>query len=275
MKPLFVLVLLTGCAATPPDAPPSDTPRPETPQQETPAGPAGCSKPYDDYHESRITGTSTVALYAERCNGGLYLVDAASKELLLRVNEGWWHEELLDAEMQDEAILVRSTFITGIGPTGTVPFEATFRIDRSAGGAWQATELPRDDSQPTWLSDRLIEVSNAEQLKALALTNRQGPVALDVDFSEQRLLLHSLWLTSGSIKVTNVRVHRNRRGYYISYGTRSPGIGTHDMKHVVLYAVLPADARSVSVEDPELDAVPFNARTGVIERARFSAMPSP
>jgi hypothetical protein len=42
-----------------------------------------------------------------------------------------------------------------------------------------------------------------------------------------------------------------------------------DMKHVLLYVVLPKDSRYASFEDPEYGAWRFEADSGVIEGATF------
>lgn len=239
------------------------------------SGPAGCSEDYNPLAVTPVAGAPELALYREICDGGLYLINSRSGAELIRVNAGWWIDEVAQAEaLPDGAVLVDAKFITGVGPTGSVPFSQRYRLEKSA-STWQVAQLPPDESAPVWLSPSLVEISNQAQLDAIALRGREGSIDMNVDLSQHRLLLYSLWLTSGSARVTEVSVQRNYRSYFVEHRTEAPAIGTTDMKHVVLYAVLPKDYRTVSFEGRELDAKRFRARAGALPHATFKGAPTP
>ena len=100
-------------------------------------------------------------------------------------------------------------------------------------------------------------------------------MVIDVDFKQSRLIVKSVWLTSGSGKITDVSVARNRRAYFVTYQTKYPRIGTMDMKQSVIYLVVPKDTRYVSFEDPELDARRYDVNAGVLNRGSFKGAPVP
>lgn len=78
---------------------------------------------------------TSLALYEERSNGGLYLVDLAEQKKILRINAGWWFEKLISANWSKDGsmdqIAISATFITGVGPTGVQPFPASFILTKT------------------------------------------------------------------------------------------------------------------------------------------------
>lgn len=81
------------------------------------------------------TSQTSLALYEERSNGGLYLVDLTEQKKILRINAGWWFEKLISANwLKDgsmDQIAISATFITGVGPTGVQPFPASFILTKN------------------------------------------------------------------------------------------------------------------------------------------------
>jgi hypothetical protein len=265
VKNIVLLVLLAGCAGANPSPPPG---------YPIGKGPAACSgeiNPDNLTLPSADLKSSPVAVYAERCDGGLYLLHLQRDESLLKINASWWLESLdsVALEPDGKSLRVSARFITGIGPTGTVPFNVEFRITRSAAGQWQSEQLPIDNNAPLELQPGVLEIANLAQLNAARLKYRHAPISLRPNFADRRLVLKSLWLTSGSAEVTDIRVHRNDRGYFITYNVEAPRIGTTDMKHVVLHVELPKDHRYASFADPELNATRVRVPTGVLENATF------
>ena len=241
------------------------------------SGPAPCSKPFDDANIVPLGDPRQdqgVVLYQEICNGGLYLMNRSSREPLLKINEDWWLESIQETawDAASGSGRVTASFITGIGPTGTVPFTKQFHLAPNPTGGWQAVALEQDPSQPVALEPGLYEITNQVQLDALQLSSANQKVDLPVDFSIHRLIIKSVWLTSGSTKIVDIRVAQNNRAYFITYGTKSPRIGTTDMKHVVIYAVLPRDHRYVSFEEPEYGSRNIRVQSGVLEHATFQGM---
>ncbi|MCH9671223.1 MAG: hypothetical protein K0U93_07215 [Gammaproteobacteria bacterium] len=85
-----------------------------------------------------------VSMYSNRCNGGVYLVEAGPSPMPLRVSY-WWLDEFRAARItpgdpSPDALTIVATYITGIGPTGAQPFEASTTIRWSDSG-W-ITEPP-------------------------------------------------------------------------------------------------------------------------------------
>lgn len=241
--------------------------------------PAPCSRGYhaDQAIPIEDPGRLNLALYPELCDGGLYLIDTSAGASLLRVNPvGWWLEEAGEVEVDaNGSFVVEASFITGVGPTGVVPFTVRYRVSSADDGRWVSEALPRDESQPVWLGPDVVEITRPEQLEHVALADAHGPIEIPVDFSRDRLLLKPIWPTSGSIRITDVEVHRTDRAYFVSHDEHSPRVGTADMKPVVIYAVLPADYRAVSFDDPEYGAERVRAEAGVLEGATVEGRRAP
>lgn len=231
-----------------------------------------CARTYDP-ERLILLPTQELALYG--CDGGLYLVDTEVRTPLLRINANWWFDEVLNAEWSkaDDSLHLTASFITGIGPTGTVPFPVNFVLRKNEAGIWYAQEVESGPANYLVEPDGMVEITQAEQLIALGLTDRGQPYPVDVDFETERLIVKSVWLSSGSINIERVAIHRNSRAYFVTYKTNNPRIGTTDMKHSVVYVVLPKDVRYVSFEDPELDAKRIDARSGIIQRGSFNNAP--
>jgi len=60
-----------------------------------------------------------------------------------------------------------------------------------------------------------------------------------VDFREYRVVVSNIVLTSGSIRLRDVAVHRHESKYIVYYDLKSPKIGTHDIRIAQVYALLP------------------------------------
>lgn len=123
----------------------------------TASGPAECSGEFDAAALTSLSNGGTpapVALYEEQCDGGLYLVALDDGKPLLKVNQSWWLWTLDNAELEPsgKALKLTAQFVTGIGPTGTIPFEVSFRVAKDADGVWQAEQLPPDETKPAELN---------------------------------------------------------------------------------------------------------------------------
>ncbi len=239
-------------------------------------GPAACSDAFTAENLHPIGGDpAPLAVYEELCDGGLHLLDGASFEPILLINESWRVETLRSLTWSEatQSLVVRADYITGIGPTGVIPFFVELTV-QAADGGWQVVDTTKRD-EAVVSDDGMVEVHNAEQLASLELVANGEAYVIDVDFEASRLILQSVWLTSGSARISAVDVSRNRQAYFVTYATKAPRLGTTDMKQVVIYAVLPKDYRAVSVGDKELDARAFQAETGVIDRGTFRGAPIP
>jgi hypothetical protein len=216
-----------------------------------------------------------LALYV--CKGGLFLIDTEQSQPLLRINPSWWLEALADSSWNADGtvLTVTASFATGIGPTGAQPFTWQFAVSEDESGAWQTQELEPGASEYVVEADGMVEIRRPEQLSALGLTAYGKPYTVDVDFNADRLIVKSLWLTSGDLEINNVRVYRSQRAYFVTYSTRGPALGSADMQQAIIYLIVPKDVRYVSFEDPEHGARRFDARTGVIPRGTFVGAPTP
>ncbi|MGD8417264.1 MAG: hypothetical protein PVH91_09420 [Pseudomonadales bacterium] len=255
---------------------------------------SSCPGPFDEQHlvlrlPDEQPDAAGYGIYAEQCDGGLYLVNPVSGERLTRINETWWLEAFESAQWASddhEAIVVLASYITGIGPTGVQPFQARIVVTRTPQG-WLPGEPqfpdeeepaadPPDDADPM---DRAVrEAGTPEAFAALELTSHGRPVDLHPDFATSRVVLKSLWLTSGSIYVKQVAVHRQDDRYVVYYDVTTPEIGTADMKQCVLYAVLPDDGLPVTFEKRHTFGRPGRSvpdAGGVLDGASFAGAPTP
>ena len=207
----------------------------------------------------------------------MFLIDLNSSQPLVRINPSWWLEDLSESRWNAEGtvLTVTASFVTGIGPTGAMPFTWQFTVSQDETGAWQSREVEPGAAEYTVEADGMLEITRPEQLSALGLTSFDQPYTIDVNFDEERLVVKSVWLTSGDLEIQNVRVHRTRHAYFVTYDTKGPSLGSTDMQHAVIYLIVPRDVRYVSFEDPEFGAKRFDARTGVIQRGTFVGAPTP
>ena len=215
-----------------------------------------------------------LALYG--CQGGLFLIDTEQQTPLLRVNPSSWLEAVTASQWNDDGTLsVTASFVTGIGPNAAEPFIWEFAISQDQEGVWSAVEVEPGADEYLVEADGMVEITRQAQLDALGLTACGDPYTIDVDFETERLIVKSVWLTSGSLKIKNVQVSQTRRAYFVTYDTEGPAIGTTDMRHAVIYLVLPRGTRYVSFEDPEFGAKRIKARTGILNRGNFNSAPIP
>ena len=134
-------------------------------------------------------------LYA--CMGTLYLVDVEVGVPLQKIDAGWWFEDLASyawSAAGSELNLV-ARYITGIGPTGTVPFAVVFRIVQADTGTWTVEQLEPAGADYEVEPDGMVEIKNSAQLAALTLRERDRPFTPDVNFDQDRLIVKSVWLT--------------------------------------------------------------------------------
>lgn len=215
------------------------------------------------------------------CKGTLYLFDISKDTFIAEINESWWFEELNSFNWQDDnkRLHLSANFITGIGPTGVVTFAVNFLISQQADDTWLVEQSEEknasSNAQFQVQEDGMVEITNTAQLNALNLTQRGKPVLIDLDFEKERLVVMSVWLTSGSAKITRVNITRNNRAYFVTYDTHYPKIGTMDMKRSIIYLILPKDIRYVSFEEHELDARKYTAQYGIIDSGNHRNAPLP
>ncbi|MEO0871127.1 MAG: hypothetical protein AAFY19_04085 [Pseudomonadota bacterium] len=116
-----------------------------------------------------------------------------------------------------------------------------------------------------------VSASTAEQLERLNQRWRTAehfpPGSLD--FGKERLVGARFLLTSGSMRIQDIAVHKSDARYTITYKLSRPGIGTTDIRQTMLYAVLPQDGLHFSViersEASEL-GTRISAKTGLVGR---------
>lgn len=202
-----------------------------------------------------------------------------------------------DGKTCDE-IVVLASFATGMGPGGAHPFRAKIRLRRNPSG-WSTVSTviltePRADedrfdglavpekplrpypyqAQPIWKPyEPFVEFAGSpEEVHKLSKTRSARLTDLQIDFGRERLVLASIWLTSGSNSLVNVRVQKHGDGYDVTYDVKKPRIGTADIKRSGIYVILPADGRRVKVfERGRGDKAKGNrvqVQSGVIARLR-------
>lgn len=273
----LLLLILGACAGASGTAPPpSPDPAPES--HSALEGLDACAYDFESglliwpTHRDR---RPELALFG--CKGGLFLVDVDAGMPLVRLNESWWLEDISASAWNGSgtALEVTASFITGIGPTAAVPFDWQFLVSQDDAGVWQSRALEPGPADYVVEADGMVEITRPEQLQALGLEARGAPYPVEVDFTEERLIVKSVWLTSGDLTITDVRVARTARAYFATYTVKGPRTVSNDMQHAVIYLVLPRDVRYVSFEDPEYGARPFKARTGVIPHGTFVGAPTP
>jgi len=254
------------------------------------AGPAGlpnCAGPFDPGRIEKKLAVSehdasqgVYAFYPEPCDGGLYMLALGSMEPMTRVNESWWLEELESVQWADgrraNEIVVTASYITGIGPTGVQPFRARIVLKKLQ-GAWVPQTPEAIESKPERAADdpRVHEARSPAELARLEIMAQGRPVEIDVNFEEDRLVAISVWLTSGSIRITDVHVRRSDDRYYVDYDTTFPPIGTTDMKSSVIFVVLPKDGRQIEFGSALGIGRKVDVRTGIIDRAGIAGAPPP
>lgn len=240
-------------------------------------------------------------IYERSSDGVLELRDGIAR---YPIAESWRLWEFEKADWVDRntwnEIYIIASYATGMGPEGAKPFRAKIIMSRTNSG-WTAssTEIladpeeeplqnPEEDSadnnppvkspappdrfKPPSKYDRAYVKTATNQREYEALIKEKGARLADVavDFSTERLVTATRMLTSGSIKMRDVRVHRNDTGYDISYSLYRPRIGTADIKWSAIYAVLPNDGLPLNVFERTRGARPkgrrIDAASGVINR---------
>ena len=215
-----------------------------------------------------------LAIHEPPQDAGLLLTSAGTS---YRIAESW---QLFEFERADwgssescDEVIVFASFATGMGPGGGHPFRAKIRLRRKPSG-WSTvstvilTEPHADEDRfdglavpekplrpypyeprPIWKPHKpFVEFAGSpEEVHELSKTRSARLADLQIDFGRERLVLASIWLTSGSNSLVNVRVQKHDDGYDVTYKVKKPRIGTADIKRSGIYVVLPADGRRVKV----------------------------
>ena len=234
-------------------------------------------------------------LHSQLCNGKLYLVDlqtdrSQTQVWWWQVNENWWLEEAHSIRWLDgrrDRIEIVASFITGIGPTGTRPFTKQF-VFASEADNWslaRTTDVPRPlDNKTLGVKPGTLPVkpfhgkSSKSTLPSRTLTNASefadwsenanGALAdLQIDWRTHRLVLANIWLTSGMARVKHTSLINASNQWVLSYRVKYPRIGTHDMKSVQLFALVPNDGRKVIVVQERRNRIEgkrIDSETGVV-----------
>ena len=242
---------------------------------------------------------NTFGIYADPCDGGLYLIDGHQRSRLVRINESWWLYKFESASWRDpdaaDEIVVTASYATGIGPTGAIPFQARIVLRRD-GSDWvvqepvvldnkpeyAATDSDADalghgppNRNPPWITMRSAD--SAKAFDSIGVMDNGHPFAIDVDYSKYRLVVASVVLTSGSAKVEDVTVQRHDEHYVVSYQIKVPRIGTTDMKQSLVYVILPQDGLPVTFRERgrlgSLAGQQIAVQTGIIDRGRYVGSP--
>lgn len=215
-----------------------------------------------------------LALHEPTQDAGFLLTSAGTS---YRIAESWQLFEFERAEWGNsescDEVIVFASFATGMGPGGGHPFRAKIRLRRKPSG-WSTvstvilTEPHADEDRfdglavpekplrpypyqprPIWKPHKaFVEFAGSpEEVQKLSKTRSAHLADLQIDFGRERLVLASVWLTSGSNSLVNVRVQKHDDGYDVTYNVKKPRIGTADIKRSGIYVVLPADGRRVKV----------------------------
>ena len=193
-----------------------------------------------------------------------------------------------------DEIYVIASYATGMGPDGAKPFRAKIIMERTnIGWVPSSTEIlaepeegasqildensadnapppkppaPPEKFKPQSKYDRAHVETATNQQEFDALVEKKSAKLADilVDFPSERLVTATRMLTSGSIKMRDVRVHKNKTGYDISYSLYRPRIGTADIKFSAIYAVLPNDGLPLNVFERTRGARPKGERIDVV-----------
>lgn len=238
----------------------------------------------------------------ERSSDGVLELSGNGKRFPIAESWRLWEFEKAGWVDRDAAneIYVVASYATGMGPDGAKPFRAKIIMQKIAGG-WEASApeilLSADDKsdsektdglkprpldplpnnvQPNAKYDRAYLRVATTEAERQSLTQKISPALGDVeiDFSTERLVTATRMLTSGSIKMRDIKVHKNDKGYDISYTLYRPRIGTADIKFSAIYAVLPNDGLPLNVFErggkrggtPKGERI--NVKSGVINRVR-------
>jgi hypothetical protein len=191
------------------------------------------------------------------CSGGVYLrmgTDGSGTARYRVLHEGWWFQELVSVHWLDaDTFRVRGRFYTGVGPTAAQPFDAELHV-AWGGDGWQVAE-PVLPANPFDLATRIdvtglpqpaLLIASAEQLE----NARYSPVGVQPDFASERLVLLTLHLTSGSIRIENLQVLQTADAYHVTWTYNTPLIGTNDMRTVMLWVLLPKDGKPLRADRP-------------------------
>ncbi len=191
------------------------------------------------------------------CSGGVYLrvgADESGAPIYRVVHEGWWFQELVSVHWLDpDTFRVRGRFYTGVGPTAAQLFDAQLHV-AWRDGAWQVAEpvLPATSFDlatqidVVGLPQPALLITSTEQLE----NARFSPVGVQPDFARERLVLLTLRLTSGSIRIENLQVLQTADAYHVTWTYNTPRIGTADMRTVLLWVLLPTDGKPLRADKP-------------------------
>ena len=238
----------------------------------------------------------------ERASDGVLELSGDGKRFPIAESWRLWDFEKAGWVDRDAAneIYVIASYATGMGPDGAKPFRVKVIMRRTASG-WEASApeilLSADDKsdsektngiKPRPLDplpdngrlkskyDRAHVRTATTEAARQALAEELSPVLGDVEieYSTQRLVTATRMLTSGSIKMRDIKVHKNQKGYDVSYTLYRPRIGTADIKFSAIYVVLPNDGLPLNVFErggkrggtPKGERI--TVKNGVINRVR-------
>lgn len=223
---------------------------------------------------------------AKRCPGGLFLQQSEKFWLdtdkpFTPIGFGWWLTELASVSWQDTAktlLKVRATYLTGIGPTGNQPFNVEINITENE-SSWVASEPIHHDrpfERPTRLNNGMLSVESTEQLEILGIDRQHKDQAIfyTIDFTQQRLIVKPVTMTSGSMRISEVFVYQLNHTYFLGHRISAPPIGTTDMKYTSLWYLLPKNNYAIkpaptSSDITHTESLLENIQTGELGRAGF------
>ena len=208
------------------------------------------------------------------CTGGLYIdnhLNAPAAGLFQPLWQGWWLQELYKPNWLDEnTVLIRGLFITGVGPSAGEKFAAEITIRRTTKG-WVADEPTlREDPfpQPTTLQCRFERLWVVEDLDAYNMFDLPD-TAPEVDFNTHRLLLKKVNL--GNRGTPQVKVTSDQ---YLIFVKRAR-LGTAFYAPGILWVVLPKDERSIALGRTPGMRTCESCRVGTIAHAYVKWRQSP
>jgi hypothetical protein len=206
------------------------------------------AEPFELMWQLELPGSDHLALlFYHRRDGGIYIRQQGEDQAALKTAlwRGWWPLHFYAPVWLDESNLAfRGTFITGVGPAGNRPFDATLRFSYD-GNRWQRLEPELSEppfEKPIQLdcgSMEGIKIRNERALDMLQLY----PADVSVDYAKQRLIL----LHDPAVSVLEPQIMTSESGYHLVWVGEGPLRASAYARPGTIWIVLPDDGKSLYV----------------------------
>ncbi len=204
-------------------------------------------------------GDRQALLFYHHRDGGIYTGETATGGTALW--RGWWPLHFYaPGWLDDSNLAIRGTFITGVGPDGNRPFDATLRFSYDD-GRWQALEPELSEppfEKPVQLHCGAMEGVEIRNPRALDLLPRY-PNDLAVDYTTHRLIL----LHDPAVSALEPQVMSSGAGYHLVWTGEAPMRASAYARQGTLWIVLPADGKPISMAPGEAMETCDDCRAGV------------